>query len=242
MADRSHLHLFPSTRWTLVARAGHFDEATRTKALSELCELYWPPVYAFVRSKGNSPADAEDITQGFFAKLLSREDLARTDRDRGKLRSFLLAAVKNYMSSEWRKANRQRRGGDRVVLSLNQEEAEGHLHAHELKDETTPDKVFERQWALTLLSHALQRLEERYREDGKGALFDYLKPALTPGAPMQSYGKIAAELGLSVSAMKVGVHRLRQRYGVMLRQTIADTLGPGEDADEELRHLRSVFQ
>lgn len=241
MPEFTRANQFPNTRWTMVARSSDADDSTRQRALSELCELYWPPVYAFIRSKGNSPHDAEDLAQGFFADLLSREDLASTDASKGKLRSFLLASVKNFMAKEWRKASRQKRGGGQAVLSLNQDEGETRFHVPEPKDESSPDKVYERQWVMTLLAHVLEELGVRYEKDGKGDLFETLKPTLTPGAPMAPYVEVAEQLGMSESALKVAVHRLKQRYGTLLRETIADTLGPDEDPEEELGHLMTAF-
>lgn len=241
MPDFTRANRFPNTRWTMVARSSDADDAIRKKALSELCELYWPPVYAFIRSKGNSPHDAEDLAQGFFAQILERDDIAKTDASKGKLRSFLLASVKNFMANEWRKASRQKRGGEQAVLSLNQNDAETRFHVPEPSDDTTPDKVYERQWVMTLLAHVLEELGERYKDDGKEALFEALKPTLTPGAPMPPYAEVAARLEMSESALKVAVHRLKQRYGTLLRETIADTIGPDEDPEEELGHLLSVF-
>lgn len=241
MPEFTHAHQFPSTRWTIVGQAAGNDQAIRRKALTELCELYWPPVYAFIRSKGNSPHDAEDLAQGFFAQLLTREDLAHTDASKGKLRTFLLRAAKNYMSNEWKKANRQKRGGGKVLLSLDAGEGETLYRAPEPRDDLTPDRVFERQWVLTLLKHVLSQLERRYEKDGKAPLFEALKPTLTPGAPMPPYAEVAAALEMSEAALKVAVHRLRQRYGVLLKECIADTLGPGEDPDEELSSLMTAF-
>jgi RNA polymerase sigma factor (sigma-70 family) len=242
MSGHTHAHHFPNTRWTIVAQSANADEGTRRKALVELCELYWPPVYAYVRSKGNSPHDAEDITQGFFEELLSHDNFAKADAAKGKLRSFLLASVNNYITNQWKKASRQKRGGGKAVFSLDIDDPELRFHTPEPADPITPDVLYERQWALTLLEHALgDVLGVKYETAGKGALFDALKPALTPDVPMASYAELATQLDLSKSALKVAIHRLRQRYGKLLRENIADTLGPGEDVDTELQHLLSVF-
>ena len=242
MSDFTRANQFPNTRWTMVARSTEADDTTRQKALSELCELYWPPIYAFIRSKGNSPHDAEDLAQGFFASVLARQDIGKTDASKGKLRSFFLASVKNYMANEHRKNTRQKRGSGQAVLSLNLDEAETRFHVPEPRDDNSPDKVYQQQWVMTLLSHVLENLGTRYEKDGKGELFKALKPALTPGAPMAPYSELAPTLGLSESALKVAVHRLKQRYGTLLRETIADTLGPDEDPEEELGQLMTVFE
>lgn len=242
MADLTRAYQFPNTRWTMVARSVEDDAERRLTALDELCRLYWPPVYAFVRSKGNTPHDAEDLVQGFFAKLLSRDDLAHLDQSKGKLRSFLLASVKNYMANEWEKATRQKRGGGIAVLSLDQSEAEDHCFViPEPKESTTPDVIFQRQWIMTTLKHVLGELGVRYEKDGKEALFESLKPTLTPGAPMAPYAEIAETLGMSVSAVKMAVRRLKQRYAQLLCETVADTLGPEEDPEEEIAALMGSF-
>lgn len=241
MRDLTRAHSFPNTRWTVVARSGAADDAVRQKALAELCELYWPPVYAFVRGRGHTPHDAEDLVQGLFADLLAREDFAQTDAAKGRLRTFLLAAAKNYMANEARKAGRQKRGGGTAPLSLDLDAAEERCQVPEPADETTPDKLYQRQWVVTLLNHVLEELGTRYARDGKAGLFDVLKPALTPGAPMAPYAEIAPRVGMSEGALKVAVHRLRHRYGTLLRETVADTLGPGEDPEEEIRAMMTAF-
>lgn len=241
MHDFTRSPAFPNTRWTIVARSTGADEPARHKALSELCELYWPPVYAFVRGKGNSPHDAEDLVQGFFAQILSRNDFAHADPSKGKLRTFLLASLKNYMANERHKAGRQKRGGGIAVLSLDQDEAEAHCHVPEPQDDTTPDKLYQRQWVVTLLDQVLRKLGARYAEDGKGEVFETLKAALTPGAPMAPYAEIAARLGMNEPAVRVAVHRLKQRYGALLRETVADTLGPDENPEEEIAAMMSCF-
>ena len=232
---------FPQTRWTLIARSSDLDGQTRTKALTELCELYWPPVYAFIRSRGHSPHDAEDLVQGFFARLLERSDFACVDESRGRLRTFLLSAVTNYMNSEWTKENRQKRGGGRVILSLDDTTAESRVHLLEPSDDLTPDRVFERQWAMTLLDQVFTQLRQRYEETGKLTLFSALQGTLTPAGLDRPMADIAAELNLTLSNLKVASHRLRQRYAALLRETLADTLVEGEDPDEELAHLISNF-
>ncbi|MEM7146753.1 MAG: sigma-70 family RNA polymerase sigma factor [Verrucomicrobiota bacterium] len=233
---------FPDTRWTLVLQIRDPENPdARQRALSDLCEAYWPPVYAFVRSKGNAPADAEDLTQGFFAHLLAHNAIAQADADRGKLRTFLLASVKNYMTNEWKKAHRQKRGGDKTILSLDADNAETRFHPPERGHDLTPDKVYERQWALTLLDQVLKKLHDKYKTDGKAILFDTLKPYLTPGAATPPHAEVATQLDMSESAVKVAVHRLRQRYAKLLRETIADTLAPEEDPEQELTHLLNVF-
>ena len=239
--DRTGHQPFPQTRWTLIAKSSDVDGQTRTKALTELCELYWPPVYAFVRSRGQSPHDAEDLVQGFFARLLERSDFACVDESRGRLRTFLLSAVTNYMNTAWEKENRQKRGGGRVILSLDDTTAESLVHLPEPTDDLTPDRIFERQWALTLLDQVFTQLRQRYEENGKLTLFNALQGTLTPVGLDRPMADIATELDLTLSNLKVASHRLRQRYATLLRETLADTLTEGEDPDEELAHLITNF-
>jgi RNA polymerase sigma-70 factor (ECF subfamily) len=241
MFKLTHAYQFPKTRWTIVARSGDTDETTRQTALGELCELYWPPVYAFVRSKGNSPQDAEDIVQGFFARLLERNDFSRADPSKGKMRWFLLASVKNHMANEVRNATCQKRGGETAPLSIDLHDAEERCLVPEPADHLAPDKIFQRQWVITLLDHVLQKLEKRYSDDGKAELFNALKPTLTPGTRIPPHAETANRLGMNEDALRVAVHRLRQRYARELRNTIADTLGPGEDPEEEIRAMMTAF-
>ena len=232
---------FPQTRWTLIAKSSDVDGQTRKKALTELCELYWPPVYAFVRSRGQSPHDAEDLVQGFFARLLERSDFACVDESRGRLRTFLLTAVTNYMNKEWMKENRQKRGGDRVIVSLDDETAEGRVQTFALEDHLSPDRIFERQWGITLLEHVFALLREQSAAKGRLPIFEALQGTLTPAGLDRPMSEIADELGMTLNNLKVASHRLRQRYAALLRETLADTLVEGEDPDEELAHLIANF-
>lgn len=241
MGDHTHAHQFPDTRWTLIARSTEAEDAVRQEALSEICELYWPPVYAFVRHKGCSPHDAEDLTQGFFASLLRRDDLGKVDATKGKLRTFLLVSVKHFIANEWKRSARKKRGGDKVILSCDHKQAEALLLSSEPADQESPDTVFQREWVITVLRHVLGELGERYRKDGKGDLFRALSPGLTPGGPSEQYATLANQLGMTESAVKTAAFRLRERYRDLLRAAIAATLGPGEDVDLELRELMSLF-
>jgi DNA-directed RNA polymerase specialized sigma24 family protein len=167
--------------------------------------------------------------------------MANVDADRGKLRSLLLTSVKNYMTDEWRKDQRIKRGGGNTSLSLNASDVEDRLPPPNPGHDLSPDKIYERQWALTLLDQVLKQLRKRYESEGKSQLFETLKPFLTPDAPKTTHADAAATLNMTQSATKVATHRLRERYANILRNNIADTLGPGEDADAELQHLFSVF-
>ena len=223
---------FSATRWSVVlAAAGDAEEA-----LATLCRAYWYPLYAFLRRQGLASHDAEDVTQGFFAHLLSKDALAHVDRAKGRFRTFLLASLKHFLADERDRANAQKRGGGRAVISLDACEAE-ERYALEPRDELSPDRLFDRRWAVAVIERALARLGAEYSTGGKGALFDALKPMLTAPDSARPYTEIGAEFGMNEGAVKTAVHRLRQRYGAALRAEIAETVGTAEEVDGELRHL-----
>jgi RNA polymerase sigma-70 factor (ECF subfamily) len=227
-------HVFATTRWSVVLGAGAGSPAA-DDALAKLCRAYWYPLYAFVRRQGHGPHDAQDLTQGFFARLLEKQDLAAVDRSKGRFRSFLLAAMKHFLANEWDRARAQKRGGGIALISIDDAEAEGR-YAHEPAEQSTAEQLFDRRWALTLLDQVLARLEEEMARSGKRALFDALKFSLT-GARAAAYEEIARSLGTTEGALKVAIHRLRDRYRTLLREEIADTVGSAADLDEELHHL-----
>lgn len=228
---------FPTTLWTLVLHAARNDPAQAHSALAQLCQSYWYPLYSFVRRRGHSPHDAQDLTQAFFAQLLEKRGLGHVDPEQGRFRSFLLAALKNFLANDWDRSNALKRGGGRTIVSLEQERAESRYQLEPSHD-LTPDRHFERQWAMTLLDQALAALRAEYHAEGKGDLFEELKTVLTgqPGA----YTDMAARLGRSDGAIKVAVHRLRRRYRELMRARIAETVG-ASDVEDELRHLLTVF-
>lgn len=228
---------FPTTLWTLVLHAGRARSDQADAALGTLCEAYWYPLYSFLRHRGYSAADAEDLTQSFFARILEKRSLQRVDPALGRFRTFLLAALKNFLANDHDRAHAVKRGGGRTVVSLDQERAEARYRL-EPSHEQTAERHFERQWALTLLDRVLADLHDEYHRDGKGDVFDELKGAITGAA--NAYAEIAARLQRSEGAVKVAVHRLRRRYRELMRARIADTVGPGE-VDDELRHLVAVL-
>lgn len=223
----------------VTAAQGGGEQAYR--ALNELCGLYWPPVYAFVRRKGQTPADAEDVTQGFFAELLARGSLESVAADKGRLRTFLLKALTRHMINEHEKAGAAKRGGGRPLLSLDFERAEGNFIA-EPSHNITPELEFERQWALQLLDAALAEVRRDAARNGRGALFDDLKGLISLDATLGAYDEIAARHGLSEGAVKAAAHRLRQGFRTALRRAIAETLTTEEEIDDEIQHLFTVFQ
>lgn len=232
---------FPTTRWSLIVQAQQTDLPTRKRALGELFEEYWPPVYSYIRANGRSPHDAEDLTQGFFAMLYKQKVLDKVDPSRGRLRSYLLVAVKNFVATEWRKTSQQKRGGGKTLLSLDLEHAESLINLPGPYEATTPEDIYQQQWVVTLLKTVLSQLGKRYAENGKQKLFEALKPGLTPGVPMATYPEISQKLGMNEQALRVAAHRLKKRYGDLLRTAVTDTLASGEDLDEELQFLMSVF-
>jgi RNA polymerase sigma-70 factor (ECF subfamily) len=205
-------------------------------ALAALCQAYWFPLYAFIRRQGTPPQDAEDLTQGFFAHLLSKEALSGVGREKGRFRTFLLASLKHFLADARDRARAQKRGGGQMPVSLDGCAAE-ERYAMEPLDELSPDRLFDRRWALAAIEQALARLAAEYAAGGKGALFAELKPLLTSGGGARSYAEIGALFGMSEGAVKVAAHRLRQRYRAALRAEIAETVESDSEIDAELRHL-----
>lgn len=204
--------------------------------LARLCEDYWFPLYAFVRRSGYEAADAEDLTQEFFARLLEKQCLAAADPQRGKFRCFLLAALKHFLANEWNRAHAQKRGGRQGVMSIDFQAAEDRYRL-QAADTLTPERLYERRWALTLLEHVLGQLREEMAREGNSALFDQLKELLTGQSGSRSYAEIANELSTTEGAIKMAVHRLRRRYRTLLKAQIAQTVAGPEDWEDELRHL-----
>lgn len=232
---------FTPTHWTVVlAAAGQADSTRARDALERLCRNYWLPIYAFVRRQGNNPHDAQDLTQEFFARLLEKNYLAHADREKGRFRSFLLASVKHFLANEWDKAKAQKRGGGFTLISIDTALGESSLGS-EPADILTAEKIFDRRWALALLEQVLRRLREEYTRDGKEKQFEQLKATLTETSRSLPYAEIATRLATSEGAVKVAVHRLRQRYRELLRAEIADTVAGVEDVDDEIRNLFSAL-
>jgi RNA polymerase sigma-70 factor (ECF subfamily) len=211
-----------------------------TDALETLCRAYWPPLYAYVRRLGYSPHDAEDLTQAFFARLLEKNYLDAVDRTKGKFRSFLLAALKHFLAKEWRDAHCQKRGGNFSFISLDDPSAEA-LYAQVPAEHLTPEKLFERQWATTLLDRVVRRLRQEFLETGKEAQFERLKVFLSREKADAPYAALAAELGTTEGALKMSVSRLRRRYGQLLRDEISQTVSDGEPVETELRALLAAL-
>jgi RNA polymerase sigma-70 factor (ECF subfamily) len=236
MAEPPSAARFPTTHWSRVVAAGVRDAPEAREALAELCRAYWYPLYAFVRRRGHGPDDAQDLVQGFFASLLGHDGLATVERDKGRFRSFLIAACAHYLSNEIDRRHARKRGGGRVIISIDGLDAEGRYEsepAHEL----TAERLYQRRWATTLLESVLSRLEDEMRQADKSRLFEALRPALLGDARRVPYARIAAELGLSEGAARAAAHRLRGRYRALLHEEVARTVADPDEVAEEVRDL-----
>lgn len=227
--------VFVTTHWSVVLAAARSDTTRAQAALENLCQTYWHPLYAYVRRRGYSPEDAQDLTQEFFARLLERNAVTSVTPEKGRFRSFLLASMNHFLADEWDKAHAQKRGGGKVI-SLDLQSAETRL-GEIPAEKFTPEKAFEHRWAITLLEQVYQRLEEEYHTEGKGKLFGTLRTTLAGASDAAPYAELARELKMSEGAVKVAVHRLRQRYRALLRDTIADTVSSPDEVEDELRYL-----
>ena len=228
--------VFALTHWSVVLAAGSSDSVQARDALEKLCRTYWSPIYAFIRRQGHTPHDAQDLTQEFFARLLERRDFAAADPSKGRFRSFLLASLKHFLANEWDKARAQKRGGGKSLIPIDAANAESSC-GFEPADNSTAENIFERRWALTLLDQVLRRLRDEYVRDGKQRVFEQLKGTLTEESRSVRYAQIAASLGTSEGAVKVAVHRLRQRYRELLRAEIAQTVASADEVEDEIRNL-----
>lgn len=231
---------FVTTHWSVVLRAGRSDTTRARDALAKLCQTYWFPLYAYVRRRGHSPEDAQDLTQEFFARLLEKNWVADADQSKGRFRSFLLSAMNHFLADEWDKARAQKRGGGAPTLPLQFDTAETR-YGYEPADNATPERSFELRWALTLLAEVLQRLQTEYEQEGKAGLFAALNPCLVGERTAQPYAELAEKLGVSEGTVKSAVYRLRQRYRQLLREEIAQTVATAGEVEDELRHLSAVL-
>jgi len=227
---------FATTHWSVVMAAGRPKSASYQQALETLCKTYWFPLYVYLRRQGYDSHQAEDYTQAFFAGLLARRGLRLADPKRGRFRSFLLTSLKHFLSNERARARAKKRGGGRKVLSLDFQNAESQ-YALEPRDELSPEKLFERSWALTVLARTMARLQAEAVSTNKRKLFDHLKIFLTAEKSSVPYRDAAAELDMTEGAVRVAIHRLRRRYRELLRDEIAQTVTSDDQIDEEIRDL-----
>jgi len=227
---------FATTHWSVVLEAGRAGSSEARQALEQLCAAYWYPLYAYVRRQGHGPHDAQDFVQEFFARLLERNDLRLADRNRGRFRTFLLTSLQHFLINEWHKANREKRGGGRLFVSLDAEKTETRFLA-EPADQRSPDKAFERRWGMVVLDRVLEQLQAELVAADRGQLFHELKPCLTGEDHESSYTEIGQRLGVTEGNVKVMVHRLRHRYRELLRKEISLTVEEPAVIDDEIRDL-----
>ncbi len=231
---------FDTTQWSLVLAAQDKASPHAEEALANLCRAYWFPLYAFVRRQGSSADEAQDLTQGFFARFLEKNYLKDVRPEKGRFRSFLLASCKHYIANERDHARAAKRGGGHALLSIDVETAEGR-YGREPSHNLTPEKIFERQWALTVLARVLSRLRAEFVLDKREKVFESLKGFLTGETESARYRDIAADLGASEGAVKVAVYRLRRRYRDLIRAEIAATVDGAEAIGDEVRYLMSAL-
>jgi DNA-directed RNA polymerase specialized sigma24 family protein len=227
---------FDTTRWSLVLAAGGDDTSAARAALATLCESYWYPLYAYIRRWGINADEARDLTQGFLASLLERRDFATLRQERGRFRAFLLASLQHYLANEAARRHAQKRGGGIVLLPLTVDDAEGRYRV-EPADLETPETLYERRWALTVIDRVLAELREEWNAAGRTAEFDALKACLLGSTPAGGYAGIAQRLDSSEGAVKVAVHRLRRKFQARLRQEIAETVSDPGEVEDEIRYL-----
>ncbi|MEI6193113.1 MAG: sigma-70 family RNA polymerase sigma factor [Verrucomicrobiota bacterium] len=232
--------VFATTHWTVVLAAGQRHTPQSNGALEELCRAYWFPLYAYVRRRGHNKEDAEDLVQAFFARFLAKNHLTGLNAERGRFRAFLLASLKHFLANEWDKVQAQKRGGGVAPLSLDWQTADTKFQVA-ATNEPSPDKAFDREWALVLLAKVIERLQQESAADGKAKLFAELKSFLMAGKNETAQSEVAKALGMEEGAVRVAVHRLRKRYRVLLRDEIAQTLADESSVDEEMRALFGAF-
>ncbi len=232
---------FAPTHWSVVLAAAEQPSSASVAAREQLCRHYWFPLYAYVRRRGYGPEDAQDLTQEFFARLLTNDGLRRVSPLKGKFRSFLLASMNHLLSDEQDRATRKKRGGGQAILSFDAPAAEERYRL-EPADELTPEKVFERRWAVGLLEQALDRLETDYSRAGKHELFEVLQHFLTGDGQSGEYPAAARKLGLTEGAMRVAVHRLRKRFGAVFRELVAETIDSPDEVEAEMQHLLALLR
>jgi len=232
---------FETTEWSVVLAAGGEDSSAARTALATLCETYWYPLYAYVRRQGHNTDDAKDLTQAFFVHVLEKQAVHEVRRERGRFRSFLLASLRNFLLNDVEHQRTLKRGGGQVALSLDFQTAE-RRYLQEPHDPRTPERIFDRRWALTVLDRVLRRLRREWLNAGKGVEFDRLKACLAGESPAGGYRELGQALGLTEGAVKVAVHRLRRQYQRRLREEIGRTVLTDDAVDEEIQYLFSALK
>ena len=232
---------FATTHWSIVLLAGGAASPGADQALEHLCQSYWYPLYAYVRRQGHTSTDAQDLTQDFFARFLQREYFKLADPNRGRFRTFLLSSLKHFLTNQWRKEQAAKRGGGQNVLSWDEQTAEGRYLAEDVSG-FTPESIYEKRWAVTLLEKVLGQLRARCVANGKAAMFDALKPSLLGDTMIEGYDAIATRLGSTPGAVRVAMHRFREEYRELLRDEVARTVASPADVDAELRALVAALR
>jgi len=231
---------FRTTHWSVVLLAGQEHSPQSAAALEKLCADYWYPLYSFVRRQGHPPDEAADLTQEFFCRLLASNGLASVDRRKGKFRSFLLASMKHLLANEWNRSQRQKRGGGSIHFSLDAASAEDRYQL-DPADEASPERIFERRWAETLIDTVTRRLQAEFAEEGMAKRFEELKVFLLADEEPASYGEVARRLEMTEGAVRSAIYRIRQRYGQLFRDEIAHTVSGLEEMEEEIRHFVKIL-
>jgi len=239
-SDAAAPRVFATTHWSVVVAAGQGQSVPAQRALETLCRAYWYPLYAYVRRKGYKPEEAQDLTQEFFAQLIAKDHFRLADRNKGKFRGFLLATLDYFLAREWSRAHRQKRGGQFTFVSRDEQPAEERYRL-EPADHETPEKLFLRQWTLTVLKQAMNALQKECEANDKAPLFREAKNLISGERHGAAYSQISKSLNMGEGAVRVAVHRLRQRYGELLRCEVAHTVAKEEEVDEELRYLFHVL-
>lgn len=239
LSQGSHAQ-FDQTQWSLVLAAVGGLSPHGEEALTQLCRIYWYPLYAFIRRRGHSPHEAQDLTQSFFAHVFENDALQSVDRTHGKFRSFLLAALTNFLNNEWHRQRTLKRGGNYELISWNAVTAE-EQYRHEPTDDTAPEKVFDRRWAFIVLEQVAAKLKREYDASGKGPVFNTLHPFLSTEPDAGVYVDAAETLNTSENTLRVALHRLRRRFGEILRKEIGQTVSGPREVDDEIRHLFAVL-
>jgi RNA polymerase sigma factor (sigma-70 family) len=224
----------------MVLLAAENDSPDGERALGKLCGTYWYPLYAYIRRRGHGHDEAQDLTQSFFAHLLEKNSLFHADPARGRFRTFLLSSIENFLSNAWDRSMAQKRGGGWKPVSLEEQDAQGR-YRNEPMETMTPERIFEKRWATTLLEQVLKKMRDEFLVTGRAELFEALKPHLWSEEPAASYSRLAAQLNMTTVAIKVTVHRLRNRYRDLLRQEISHTVASPEEVNDEIRHLISTM-
>ena len=239
-SDAGRPRVFATTHWSVVLAAGHGESAPAGRALETLCRAYWYPIYVYVRKKGYRPEEAQDLTQEFFAQLIAKNHFRLADRTKGRFRAFLMATLDYFLAREWSRAHRQKRGGQFTFISLDEHSPEKRYQM-EPADLETPERKFFRQWALTVLKQAMNALQKECEANDKAPLFREAKNLISGERHGAAYAQMSKSLNMGEGAVRVAVHRLRQRYGELLRREVAHTVTSEEEVDEELRYLIQVL-